>query len=106
MPNSWMNVLRPSPSAGIDGPARVAAMLLVAVVTVFYSMSFEVEYSRTLVDLYMFPWWRLLVILAVLTAALWCPRVGIVVALAAFFYLADMGTLLTPFASSPKRALV
>lgn len=103
MANSWLNVLRPS--EGADGSARVAAMLMAAVVAVFYSMSFEVEYSRTLVDLYLYPWWRLLVVLAVLTAALWCPRVGIVVALAAFFYLADMGTLLTPFASSPKDAL-
>jgi hypothetical protein len=103
MANSWMNVLRPS--EGPDGPARVAAMLMAAIVAVFYSMSFEMEYSRTLVDLYLYPWWRLLVVLAVLTAALWCPRVGIVVALAAFFYLADMGTLLTPFASSPKDAL-
>ena len=93
MANSWLNILRPSPTAKGDGPARVAAM------------PFEAEYSRTMVDLYMFPWWRLLVVLAVLTAALWCPRVGIVAALAAFFYLADMGTLLTPFSSSPKAAL-
>lgn len=105
MANSWLNILRPSPTAKGDGPARVAAMLLLAVVAVFYSMPFEAEYSRTMVDLYMFPWWRLLVVLAVLTAALWCPRVGIVAALAAFFYLADMGTLLTPFSSSPKAAL-
>jgi hypothetical protein len=35
-----------------------------------------------------------------LTAAVWCPRVGILVALVIFFYLGDMHTLLTPFAST------
>ena len=93
------------PSPGVDGPARVAVMLLFAVLLVFYSMSFEVAYSRPLVDLYVFPWWRLLIVVAVLAAALWCPRVGAVVGLAAFFYLADVGTLLTPFASPPPKAL-
>lgn len=101
--NSWLNILKPSP--GVDGPARVVVMLVVAVLLVFYSMSFEVAYSRPMVELYMFPWWRLLVVIVTLTAALWCPRVGAVVALAAFFYLADVGTLLTPFATSPPKAL-
>jgi hypothetical protein len=101
--SSWLNILKPSP--GIDGPARVVVMLVVAVLLVLYSMSFEVAYSRPLVELYMFPWWRLLVIVLIVTAALWCPRVGAVVALAAFFYLADVGTLLTPFASPPAKAL-
>lgn len=101
--NSWLNILKPSP--GIDGPARVVVMLVVAVLLVLYSMSFEVAYSRPMVELYMFPWWRLLVVLVLLTAALWCPRVGAVVALAAFFYLADMGTLLSPFASPAPQAL-
>ncbi len=98
-----MNILKPSP--GIDGPARVVVMLVFAVLLVLYSMSFEVAYSRSLVQLYMFPWWRLLVVLVVLTAALWCPRVGAVVALAAFFYMADVGTLLTPFASPAPKGL-
>lgn len=101
--NNWMNILKPSP--GIDGPARIVVMLVVAVLLVFYSMSFEVAYSRPMVELYMYPWWRLLIVLAVLTAAMWCPRVGAVVAFAAFFYLADVGTLLTPFASPSPNAL-
>ena len=103
MANSWLNILKPSP--GIDGPVRVVAMLVIAVVLVFFSMSFEVAYSRPLVELYMIPWWRLLIVLAVLTAAMWCPRVGAVAALAAFFYLADMGTLLSPFASPAPHAM-
>jgi len=47
----------------------------------------------------MYPGWRLLCAALVLAAVLWSPRVGILVALVVFFYLADMHTLLTPFAS-------
>jgi hypothetical protein len=63
-------------------------------------MPFETQYHPTLIELYMQPWGRLLTVLLVLTAAVWCPRVGIMVALVIFFYLGDMHTLLTPFAST------
>ena len=32
----------------------------------------------------------------VLASVLWCPRVGIIIALLVFFYMNDMNTLLTP----------
>ena len=62
-----------------------------------YSTTFEEEYSKKLIDLYIAPWWRLLVALLVLTSAVWCPRVGILIALIVFFYLSDMNTLIKPF---------
>jgi hypothetical protein len=86
----------------LDGALRAVFVGLAAVVLVIYSMPFETQYHGKLIDLYMAPWWRLLTVLLVLTAAIWCPRVGILVALVVFFYLGDMQTLLTPFASTTQ----
>ncbi len=80
-----------------DGIFRALAVTLAAIVIVKYSTLFEEEYNKKLTYLYIHPWWRLLVILLVLTSAMWCPRVGILVALVIFFYLSDMNTLITPF---------
>jgi hypothetical protein len=79
-----------------DGIFRALAVTLAAIVIVKYSTLFEEEYSQKLADLYIQPWWRILVALLVLTSAIWCPRVGILVALIVFFYLSDMNTLITP----------
>jgi len=83
-----------------DGFLRLIFVGIAGIVLVVYSMPFETQYNPKLIDLYMHPWWRLLVVLLVLTAAIWCPRVGVMVTLVAFFYLGDMQTLLTPFAST------
>ena len=85
-----------------DGIARLIFTALVGVLLVMYSMVFEVEYGNKLVELFMYPWWRILMVFLVISSAIWCPRVGILVALAVFFYLGDMETLLTPFASTAK----
>jgi hypothetical protein len=58
---------------------------------------FETSYPSQFVELYALPWWRLFIVLLVVIGAWWCPRVGIVVALAAFFYLNDMHSLTSPF---------
>ncbi len=80
-----------------DGIFRAIAVLVAAVILVRYSTIFEQEYTEKLTDLYIHPWWRILVVLLVLTAAMWCPRVGILVAVLVFFYLSDMNTLIMPF---------
>jgi hypothetical protein len=80
-----------------DGIFRALMVLVAGVVIVKYSTLFEEEYSQKLTDLYIHPWWRILVVFLALTSALWCPRVGILIALVVFFYLSDMNTLITPF---------
>lgn len=80
-----------------DGIFRAIAVTFIAVVIVRYSTLFEQEYTEKLTDLYIHPWWRILVVLLVLTAVIWCPRVGILVAMLVFFYLSDMNTLVMPF---------
>ena len=86
----------------IDGSLRILTLLAAAVILVGYSTVFEVEYSQKLIQLYMYPWWRILTVLLVLTASLWCGRVAVLVALIVFFYLADAHTLLTPCASTER----
>lgn len=63
----------------------------------FHSTSFEIEYSNKLVNLYMNPLWRLLIVGLVIAAAMWSPRIGILVAFATFLYFSDVGALITPF---------
>jgi len=79
-----------------DGIFRAIAIFCATIVLVLYSSLFEEKYSEKLTDLYIYPWWRVLVVLLVVTSAIWCPRVGILMALLVFFYLSDMNTLVTP----------
>jgi hypothetical protein len=82
-----------------DGILRLLSVVILSIVLIKYSTVFENEYSQKLIDLYLNPWWRILVLLLFISAILWCPRVGILVALVVFFYLSDMETLITPFAN-------
>jgi hypothetical protein len=81
----------------VDGIFRALSVAIVAIIIIKYSTLFEEEYTKKLTDLYIYPWWRILIVLLVLSSAIWCPRVGILVALLVFFYLSDMNTLITPF---------
>jgi hypothetical protein len=92
---SWPSFL--SFQGTTDGIFRAIIVFLAAIVIVKYSSLFEEEYAQKLTDLYIFPWWRILIVLLVLTSAIWCPRVGILIALIMFFYLSDMNLLITPF---------
>lgn len=80
-----------------DGIFRAIVLVLAGITIVKYSTLFEEEYNEKLTNLYIHPWWRILVVLLVLSSAIWCPRVGILIALIVFFYLSDMNTLITPF---------
>ena len=93
--SSWPSFL--SFQGTTDGVLRAIAVIMTVVVIVRYSSLFEEEYSKKLTALYIHPWWRILVVLLMISSAIWCPRVGILIALLVFFYLSDMNTLITPF---------
>lgn len=84
----------------VDGASRLAFIVLFGALLAVNGLMFESSYGDKLIILYTMPWWRILIVLMVVAASLWCPRVGVVVAAVAFFYLADMETLITPFAST------
>ena len=51
---------------------------------------FQNEYPRVFVKLYSMAAWRLLLLLGLITGALWDPFVGIMLAFTTFFYVMDM----------------
>jgi hypothetical protein len=91
-------------NSGTDGFMRLLVVTVATIILVMYSTIFEVEYNSKLIELYMYPWWRILSVLLILAGSLWCPRVGILVALVIFMYLADINTLLTPFATTVRAS--
>ena len=95
MKPSWPSFL--SFQGTTDGIFRAISVVIAGVIIVKCSTIFEEDYTKKLTNLYIHPWWRILVVLLLISSAIWCPRVGILVALIIFFYLSDMNTLITPF---------
>ncbi len=77
----------------LDTIARLSAAILLAVWLVMIGLTFHAEYPRELIELSGQPWWRLLMVAAAMAGAYWCPRVGILLALAVIVYLADLRAL-------------
>jgi hypothetical protein len=83
----------------VDGILRALSVILIGIILVKYSTIFEEEYTKKLTNLYIQPWWRFLIVFLLLTSIMWCPRVGILLALLIFFYFSDMDSLITPFST-------
>ena len=76
---------------------RTAVTLIILAYVLLSSTVFSSTYPKRLVDLYAYPWFRLLLIGLVTIGAWWCPRVGLALAVAVYFYLNDMHILTSPF---------
>jgi len=81
----------------LESSIRIFVALIILLVILLSSSVFEVSYPKQFVELYAFPWWRFLVVCLVIVGAWWCPRVGVLLGLAAFFYLNDMHILTQSF---------
>jgi len=77
----------------LDLSIRSSVIVLTLFCILLFGTVFESSYHVRLVELYAFPWWRILLVSTVVIGSMWCPRVGFVLALAAFFYLNDMNIL-------------
>ena len=90
-----------------DGVVDAAARTIVTAVFFLWNLYegsvFEAPYDKMLVKLYGFPLFRFSLILLVLAAAYWCPRVGAMVGLAVFFYMEDMEKLRRPWVTFEKK---
>jgi hypothetical protein len=75
---------------------RIIVIALVCIFIVRNAAVYEEEYNRKMIDLYIYPWWRILIVLLLIASAVWCPTVSIVVAFLIFLYLSDMNTLIAP----------
>lgn len=72
---------------------RTGTTVFLILFVVLHSSIFGKQYPSSLQQLYIHPWWRLLVVGLVGIGAWWCPRVGLALALVVFFYLNTMAAL-------------
>ena len=76
-----------------DHLARQITAVLLLVWLLIVGMKYHAAYPKELVQLAGHPLWRLLVVVGAVAASVWCPRVGILAAIAVVLYLADMRSL-------------
>ena len=93
-------------SAGglVDANARILVTVAFFSWNLFEGSLFHTPYPVEWVYLYKFPYWRLFLVLTLIAAASWCPKVGIMAALALFFYLNDLSRLTKPWQDMPQKA--
>ena len=92
-----------APENVVDAAARIIVTSVFFIWNLYEGSVFEAPYDRTLVKLYGFPLFRFMLVLLVLSAAYWCPRVGAMVALAVFFYIEDMEKLKRPWITAQRE---
>lgn len=78
--------------------SRIVLLALIGFLIIYNSTLFEEKYNEKLMNLYTYPWWRFLMVFLVMASAVWAPELAIFVAMAIFFYLNDMNTLVQPIA--------
>jgi hypothetical protein len=90
-PQEWSQIL--APYNMIDGAMRILVTAVFFIWNMFEGSVFESPYTLEQVKLFGYPFWRLALILLVVLGAMWCPKVGAMVAVAVFFYLEDLHKL-------------
>lgn len=88
-----------TPGSKIDKIARLLVTIFFFIWNLTYGIPIESHYPLALVKLYIHPIWKLLLVLFALVAINWCPRAGIMIALAVFFYFMDMEHFTKPLFS-------
>jgi hypothetical protein len=78
------------PVGVVDGVLRLILVLALFGWNVFEGLSLRTPYPPTMVALWASPLWRFLLLLVVWLGAEWCPRVGILSALAVVMYIVNM----------------
>lgn len=81
------------PTSGADALSRQITIVLLLVWLMYIGLTYHKSYPKEMVELAGHPLWRLLLVVGAIAAATWCPRVGILAALAVILYLADMRSL-------------
>ncbi len=99
----WTAVLEPRGVA--DTTLRALVIFGLSAWLFFNGMVFQAPYSDTLMELHLYPWWNILLVLMVAAGAYWCPRVGALAALAVLLYLSDMHLLMSPIDTEFEAAI-
>lgn len=84
-----------------DGVADAAARIIITAAFFLWNLYegsvIESPYPMIFVTLYSWPIWRFMLVLLTYVGAYWCPRVGVMIALAIFFYIEDLEKLSHPW---------
>jgi hypothetical protein len=91
------------PENVVDATARIVVTSIFLIWNLYEGSVFEAPYDKTLFTLYSFPLFRFALVLLILVASYWCPRVGVMVGLAVFFYIEDMEKLRRPWITYEKK---
>lgn len=78
------------PTGPIDMVLRMVVVLSLFGWNVFEGLSLRTPYPATMVALWDSPIWRIALLLTIWLGAEWCPRVGIMTAMAVVSYIVDM----------------
>lgn len=100
---NWMAILEPEGAA--DMVLRAAVIFGLSAWLFLYGMVFQEPYSLTMIELHLYPWWNIMLVLMVAAGAIWCPRVGVLAALAVLLYLTDMDILMSPVDGELESAM-
>ena len=74
----------------VDGVFRLILVLVLLGWNVFEGLSLRTPYPSTMVALWASPLWRFLLLLTIWLGAEWCPRVGVLSAIAVVMYIVNM----------------
>ena len=85
-----MDVDNMDPKGPVDMVLRMVVVIGLFGWNVFEGLSLRTPYPATMVALWDSPVWRIALLLAIWLGAEWCPRVGIMTALAVVSYIVDM----------------
>ena len=78
------------PTGPLDGSLRLIVSLGLLGWNVFEGLSLRTPYPSTMVALWEYPVWRILLLFMVWLGAEWCPRVGILTGIAVVMYIINM----------------
>ena len=85
-----MEVDNMDPTGPVDMVLRLTLVIALFGWNVVEGLSLRTPYPATMVALWDSPVWRFALLLAIWLGAEWCPRVGIMTALAVVSYIVDM----------------
>ena len=79
-----------TPTSNLDGFLRLIVTFFLLGWNVFEGLSLRTPYPSTMVVLWESPIWRSVLLLTIWLGAEWCPRVGLMSALAVLMYIVNM----------------
>jgi hypothetical protein len=85
-----MDVDYTEPTGPVDMFLRLTVVIALFGWNVVEGLSLRTPYPATMVALWDSPVWRMALLLAIWLGAEWCPRVGMMTALAVVSYIVDM----------------